>query len=235
MKKLVVLLVSLTAALASAQEEDPPPGQDPAQKRAAVQQLLKVIKGEPSIKEVQRWALRHYKLEPGRINAMASASHWKGLIPEIEASLDNSLGHTFSNTRDGLYPILPSPVENPNPEYYKERIIGSNDQLTWRGRAVWSLDRLAFNAESLDVKSLTSIQENLVREVTTLFYARRRLLASLFLSPPGDDEELFYELTRLDEMTSTLDALTGGQFEKRSWKWDEGEKEAGKGAAKVDK
>ena len=159
----------------------------------------------------------------------------KGLIPEIEASLDNSLGHTFTNTRDGLYPVLPDLPANPNPESYKERISGTNDQLTWRVRAVWNLDRLVFNSEALDVKSLNSIQENLVREVTTLFYARRRLLASLFLSPPGDDEELFYELTRLDEMTSTLDALTGGQFEKRSWKWDEGEKEAGKGAAKVDK
>jgi len=66
-KKLVVLLVSLTAALASAQEEDPPPGQDPAQKRAAVQQLLKVIKTEPTVKDCQRWALKYYKLEPGRI------------------------------------------------------------------------------------------------------------------------------------------------------------------------
>ena len=36
-----------------------------------------------------------------------------------------------------------------------------------------------------------------------------------------DDLELFYELTKLDETTSTLDALTGGMFGKRAWKWNE--------------
>ena len=90
-------------------------------------------------------------------------------------------------------------------------------------RAVWNLDRLVFNAEELDVKSLTSIEENLVREVTTLYFGRRRLLANLILSPPEDEEEIYFERLRLDEMTATLDALTGGSFASKAWKWDLGE------------
>ena len=228
MSKTMVLLATLTWCAAAWAQEAPPggpevdPQQAAAQKRQAVQRLLQIIKGEPTVKDVQKWALKYYKLEPERIHAMSTAARLKGLVPEIEGSLDNMVSKNYSNTRDGLYPILP--VTENNPQGYKELVRGSQDQLTWRVRAVWNLDRLVFNAESLDVKSLNSLQENLIREATTMFFARRRLLASLLLSPPQDDEELFYELMRLDELTATLDALTGGQFAKRAWKWDEEEK-----------
>ena len=190
------------------------------QKRKGLGRLREILKAEPTAKEVQNASLQFYRLEPERIVRMARASNLKALIPEIEASLDHTVGSTFTNTKDGLYPVLASPPENPNPFNYKERVQGTSDQFLWRFRAVWNFDRLLFNSEELDVKSLASIEENLVREVTTLFYARRRLLASLILSPPDDEEEVFYEQLRLDEMTSTLDALTGGMFGPRAWKND---------------
>src|SRR5207245_2374557 len=101
---------------------------------------------------------------------------------------------------------------------FKERTQSNSDQFLWRMRAVWNLEWLAFNAEQLDVKSLSAIEENLVREVTTIYFSRRRLLASLTLSPPEDEEELYYEQLRLEELTSTLDALSGGMFGKRASK-----------------
>lgn len=226
MKSLVTLGLGLALLLsaggARAQAPGPEP-MDPAaqqQKRQAVQRLLQIIKNEPAAKEVQRWTLKYYKLEPDRIHSLAVAARLKGLVPEIEGSIDSAKGTTSNNTKDGLYPILPN-IDGANPEFFKERAAGTNDTFTWRVRAVWNLDRLVFNSESLDVKSLNSLQENLIREVTTMYFARRRLLASLMLSPPQDDEELFYELMRLDELTATLDALTGGQFAKKAWKWDE--------------
>ena len=54
-----------------------------------------------------------------------------------------------------------------------------------------------------------------------MFYARRRILASLIVSPPEDQEEYFYELMRLEEMTATIDSFTGGHFAKRAWQWDD--------------
>ena len=231
------LLLTSTLALAAAPKPDPQQSEAAAeeaaqQKRAAVQQLLQIIKGEPTIREVQRWTLEYYKLEPERIQAMATAARLKGLVPEIEGSLDNAIGHTFNNMKDGFY-RNGALASADNPEGLKERTVGSNDSLTWRVRAVFNLDRLAFNSEALDAKSLNSLQENLVREVTTLYFGRRRLLAGLLLSPPNDDEELFYELTRLDEMTATLDALSGEKFAKKAWKWDQDEQqEPGKGKVK---
>jgi hypothetical protein len=152
---------------------------------------------------------------------MISASRLKALVPELEAGLDNSVGSTYTNSRDGLYPILPNPAENPNPGNFKERTAASTDQVVWRVRAVWSLDRLVFNSEALDVRSLGSIQENLVREITTIFFARQRHIASMLLSPPDDEEQSYYQAVKLEELTATLDALTGGMFGPRAWKDEE--------------
>jgi len=210
------LLISARAFAAPPPEKEKTPV-DKAQKRRAFAKLREILKNEPTAKEVQTATLRFYKLEPDRLESLATAARLKGLVPEFEAGMDNSVGHTYTNTRDGLYPTLGNLDPIGNPEGYKERVAGSSDQFLWRLRAVWSLDRLVFNAESLDVKSLGSLQENLVREVTTMYFARRRVISSLVLSPPDDEEELFYEQQRLEELTATLDALTGGMFASRAW------------------
>ena len=190
-------------------------------KSKAFGKLRQILKSEPSVREVQRASLKFYKLEPERINRMAIATRAKALVPELEGSIDNSVGHTFTNTRDGLFSQQSlSAIDPNNPDGYKERVQTNTDNLLWRVRAVWNLDRLIFNSEELDVKSLNSLEENLVREVTTLYYSRQRLIANLILSGPEEDEEIFYELLRLDEMTATIDALTGNFFGQRAWKWE---------------
>ncbi len=188
--------------------------------RRSMKSLFKILKQEPTIQNVQKWALYYYKLNPARIHSMASNARLKALVPELDLSFENNKGNTFGNMRDGLYPVLPSPGGS-NPQNLKERTAGTSSTNVFRVRAVWNLDRLVFNAEGLDVKSLNSLGETLVREVTTLYYSRRRLLASIVMSPPESPEELFFELTRLDEITSTLDSLTGNKFSKTSWKWDD--------------
>tara|TARA_R110002096_G_scaffold433381_2_gene652013 strand:- start:62589 stop:63308 length:720 start_codon:yes stop_codon:yes gene_type:complete len=205
-------------------DEEAVPRERPATKKKSstgMKALFKIIKSEPNIKDVQGWALRHYRLSPSRINGMATNARLKGLVPEVSLNFSNNKGNTFGNMRDGLYPTLPNIGANPNPDSLKERTAGTSSTNTVSLHASWSLDRLVFNPEGLDVKSLNSLGETLVREVATLYYSRRRLLASIILSPPDDPEELFFELTRLDEMTSTIDSLTGNKFGKRSWQWSE--------------
>jgi hypothetical protein len=237
-KKVIVILVALGSialshpATSHAQEGDgdsaaPAPVQpavkSSAKSRKTMRTLFKILKQEPTIQKVQKWALGFYKLNPGRIHSMASNARLKALVPELDLSFENNKGNSFGNMRDGLYPILPPNPggSNPNPLSLKERTAGTSSTNVFRVRAVWNLDRLVFNAEGLDVKSLNSLGETLVREVTTLYYSRRRLLASIIMSPPESPEELFFELTRLDEITSTLDSLTGNKFSKTSWKWND--------------
>src|SRR5262249_23462764 len=88
------------------------------QKRRGFAKLMQIVKQEPNVKETQQWALRFYKLEPQRITAMAKAARLKGLVPEVEGSLDNTTGRTFTNTKDGLYPFL-NQIDGANPNSYK--------------------------------------------------------------------------------------------------------------------
>lgn len=186
-----------------------PPGR-PARNPGATARLREIVQAEPTIKEVQQAALAYYQLEPERIRSMATWARRKGLFPEIDGGVDGTLGHNFTNTQDALYPTFP----------YKERQAGTNDQLVWHVRGVWDLSRLAYNPEQLDIMTLNSLQETLIREVTTMYFSRRRALAGLILSPPQDEEELYYEQLRIEEMTATIDAFTGGKFAPKAWHGD---------------
>jgi len=216
---IAVVAALLTGSGVAAAQEGPDPAAAPAKNPGGMRKLFGIMKKEPTVKDVQKWAVEYYRLEPDRINRLARNARLKGLVPDLSVSVSNMVGNSFQNTRDGLYPELPNPANNPNPGNFKERAATSNDEFTWSLTARWGLDRLVFSSEALDAKSLTSLEENLVREVTTLYFARRRVLASIVLSPPTEDEEYFYELVRLDEISATLDSFTGGKFDKRAWDW----------------
>jgi hypothetical protein len=208
---IIVLTVAAAAALAPARPAAAAePAEKQARKRALLGRLHEIIKREPTVQEVQRAALAHYQLEPERIRSMSTAARLKGLFPEVDAGFDSTVGHNFSDMQDALYPTLP----------FKERQAASNDQTVWHVRGVWDLSRVVFNPEQLDIKTLGSLQESLIREVTTMYFSRRRVLAGLILSPPDDDEDLYYEQLRLDEMTATIDAFTGGKFAERAYQTD---------------
>jgi hypothetical protein len=208
---LIVFTIAATVALATAR---PAAAAEPAEKqgrkRTLLVQLREIVKREPTVQEVQRAALAHYQLEPERIRSMSTSARIKGLFPEVDAGFDSTVGHNFNDMQDALYPTLP----------FKERQAGSNDQMVWHVRGVWDLSRVLFNPEQLDIKTLGSLQETLIREVTTMYFSRRRVLAGLILSPPEDDEDLYYDQLRLDEMTATIDAFTGGKFAERAYRAD---------------
>jgi hypothetical protein len=193
-------------------------------KQHALQKLRAIFREEPTIKEVQEWALHLYRLEPARINAQATNARVKGLVPEVQGSFSNLTGSTFTNMKDGLYIGLPLAVDgstctpgSPNCGY-KEVTAMNQSQLTWQVNATWSLDKLVFNSEELDARSTVSLEETLIREITTMYFSRRRLIASLLLSPPDSEEEVFYEQLRIEEMTATLDSFTDGKFGKEAYR-----------------
>lgn len=220
MKRISILLACfISATLASSAVAQPAAGAQGGGS-GAMGELIKTVKAEPTIKEVQAAALRFYKLEPSRILGLAKNAQLKGLVPDITVNFTNSVGNNFQNTKDGLFPVLPGTADNPNPNNYKERQETTNDEISWNITGRWDLSRLVFSSEALDAKSLITLEENLIREVTTLYFSRRRMLAGIFLSEGGSDEDMFYTLTRLDEMTATLDAFTGGMFAKRAWDWE---------------
>jgi hypothetical protein len=208
-----LLVFFLTASAAVAQEEEgggaPPQAAPPSAQ--ALRQLRLRFEQEPTVQEVQRAVLRHYKVHPAKVEEYRRGAEWKALIPELEGTFNLSTGDGDRRLIDMLYAQSPtSPLRNG-----KDFEYSSNKSYQVGVRAHWSLDRLWFNSEILDVTSLVGVQEGLVREITSLYFTRRRLLTTFALSPPKDPGEQITESIRFDEITANMDALTGGWFSTR--------------------
>ncbi|MCK5799522.1 MAG: hypothetical protein KAI47_20165 [Deltaproteobacteria bacterium] len=162
--------------------------------------LLARFAHEPTVQKVQDAAVRYYQVHPDHIRSLRRNAQLKALVPTISGEFSNYLTSSKRLMDDGIYQSLGVPKEN-------ERING--DSMGFRIQASWSLDRLVFNAEVLDVQSLIGILDGLVREVTTIYYIRRRLQIDMLLRPPTSLATRISQRIRIEELTGLLDAMTG--------------------------
>ena len=184
----IAVLSALGAGIARADDE--------------VDRFLRRFDNEPAIREVQLAAIRYYNVSPERISSLRSRTRSKALVPGISIGVTNSLS-SFNLAVDDIV--------------FRQRGIArfedqTADFLGFTASASWGLDRLVFNAEELDVMSLIGIQDGIQREVTALYYVRRRLQIELELNPPTSLEARLSGRLRLEELTGLLDAYTGGFF-----------------------
>jgi hypothetical protein len=166
-----------------------------------VQSELRALKKEPSVQEAQREALRFFNIDPGAVKAMRRRASVKGLMPQLETRYRQNRSNLDVDTRNTTIqddPFLFDAVEGTVHEF----------QVGLR----FNLPSLVFNAEVLDVGSLAILQEGVLKEVTRLYYTRRRLQIDLILNPPREAATRISKELRIDELTSTLDAMTGELF-----------------------
>ena len=167
-------------------------------------EVIAKFKHEPTVQQVQDAAIRYYQVHPERIKSLRLNAQLKALIPTISGGFSNMLGTTRRKMSDGLYITLP----------FKEDEQVNTDARNFTVTATWALDRLLFNAEVLDVQSLIGILDGVVREVTTIYYIRRRLQIDNLLRPPTDLASRISSTIRIEELTGLLDAMSGGFMSK---------------------
>ena len=161
---ITALLVCFAAPL-YAQVAKPP-------SKAALRKLRRRFEREPTVRQVQRAALRFFKVHPDRVASYRAGAAWKALMPEIEGNFNFTRADGFRRLKDQLY----AQSTNPFLQDAKDLEYTDNNSYSVGIRAHWYLDRLIFNAEVLDVASLVGVQEGLLREITSLYFTRRRLL-----------------------------------------------------------
>ena len=170
-----------------------------------VDKIMARFDDEPTVRDVQVAAIEYYNVSPDTIRSLRSRARKKALMPGLSVG-----GSTFKQSSslavdDIVYRAVGiARFEDQNGVY-----LGATASLTW------NLDRLVFNAEELDVMSLIGIQDGIQREVTTLYYVRRRLQIEQLLNPPTTTAARISAQLRLEELTGLLDAYTGGYFSKQ--------------------
>jgi len=194
--KIIVIVLTLTAWAAPAQAQVD-----------SMRGRLAALEQEPTCQEVQEMALKYFNVSGRQVHSLRTRAKTKALLPVLEVSggyTDSDIDEVTNNELE-----FPSALNGP-------WLIKGAAGNAWdvRGKATWDLPRLVFNSEVLDVASLAGLMQGVLKEATRLYYMRRRLQVDLILNPPSDPATLLSKQMRLDELTSLIDAITGGWFSK---------------------
>ncbi len=158
-------------------------------------QLQKLSLNEPAIQEVQEAALRYAEvIHPQRIKTLRQNAKLKALFPDVTLDYDKTVGYSVSKSG----------------EYFA---VGPYD---WGLSFSWDVGDLVFNEQVrlLDgnARLMVQLRDDILNEVTRLYYERRKLQIELMMSPPENPHETIAKRLRLEELTANIDALTGGYF-----------------------
>jgi hypothetical protein len=179
---------------------------------ADVERALGELEKEPSIQQTQTAALKFFAIDADGVSSMRSRAGWKSVLPVVGVKYRNN-----SSTVDGLQFDGASTGQVTR----TDDVTGTVNEFEVSG--TWDLPRLVFNPETLDTASLVVLQEAVLKEITRIYYTRRRLQVDLVLNPPRDPATKLSKELRVQELTSTLDAMTGNLFtryERRKGKID---------------
>jgi len=168
-------------------------------------EALSRLKLEPKCPEVQKQALAYFRIDEQSVRSLRSGASYKALLPVFEVSG----GYTRAELDESTLNFHEFPAGDP----WLVKGAGGNAWDT-RGKLEWNLPQLAFNAEVLDVASLAGLVQSVLKEVTRLYYMRRRLQYDIILHPPTDEATKLTKELRLEELTALLDAMTGGYFQR---------------------
>lgn len=176
-------------------------------------EILGRFAGEPSIAQIQQAAVRYAEVHPGKIEEWRKAAARKAFLPTVSFDYDLSRDQTVDLDRGGTA----------DPDVY---IVGPEEQSRgWSVGVSWDLGELIWNGDqtSIDTRSrlMVELRDDILTQVTHLYYERRRLQVEMALAPMRDLPVRLEKEIRLEELTAGIDALTGGYLSKRTAKKSE--------------
>lgn len=143
--------------------------------------------GEPTIEQVQGAAIEYADANINKIRAWHKQSRFKALFPSFSVGYDKIIYGSSSGAM----------------------AIGPRD---WDMGFSWDIADLIWSSDqtSIDSRSRLTVQlrQDVLDQVTNLYFERRRLKAELLLSPPTDDVDELYRNLEIQQVTANIDALT---------------------------
>lgn len=163
---------------------------------------------EPSIGALHAAALRRQGLQVYAIRDLRQRVSRRGWLPMLQ------IGFSYEDERERNREHDQSFVSGDTRNLYDSELDRSRD-LEVKLTLSWDLGDAVFHPDEIDVsreaRSLIALRDDVLDEVTQLFFERLRVLARLEAAPPGSGERGLLAL-RATELAAGLDAWTGGAF-----------------------
>ncbi|MDD5438863.1 MAG: hypothetical protein PHS37_01595 [Candidatus Omnitrophica bacterium] len=157
---------------------------------------------EPSVKDVQAMAVRYAEVSPEKIKKWRKDAQIKALLPKVSFGLDHQSDNTYE-----IYTGATSHYTVDGPMDYSD---GWDVTLSWElGDLIYSDAQTSIDSRS---KLMVELRNDIMADVTRLYFERRRLQIELAQLPPEEKLISADKDLRIQELTATLDAYTGGEF-----------------------
>ncbi len=166
----------------------------------SLEELFDAFATEPAIGQVQTWAVVRAGAEPERAGELVRAARARGALPLIRLR--------------GRY------KDNAGTKWDELNLMDSRDRDSEYSLDLWlewDLSELASSPDALravrEGRALAELRQGVVNQVTIAYFDRRRLLVEEHLAPVGEPiAQSVLRRLRIQELTATLDGLTGGRW-----------------------
>jgi hypothetical protein len=170
---------------------------------------LRTPEGDPPIELVQRAVLAYLELRPERIRALRQGVGRRGWWPIVGLRLLRAEDEDRSTDYDEAF--LSGELRR-TVDRDSSRARDFETSLTFS----WDLGDIAYHPEQIDVsreaREVIKLRDDVLDEVTQLYFERRRVLAELAARPDASPAENLRLRLRAAELAAGIDAWTGGWF-----------------------
>lgn len=174
--------------------------------------ILESFKDEPSIQEIQKQAIEYAEVQPEKIKLWRKSAAKSAWLPKLTIGVDGDDNLTISDSVWGSYSSGGQNYVGPDDKTYYNN-TSWDVSLSWDfSELIWSSDQTSIDSRS---KLMVELREDILDEVTRLYFERRRLQTELLISPPEEASVRLDRQLRLEELTASIDGLTGGYLSKR--------------------
>jgi hypothetical protein len=177
------------------------------------EKLKLIFSLEPTIQETQAKALQFSGIPSGmQFGAYKRQARLRNVLPQIDTSFDNS-DYALSSLETSGSDKYDSADSSINSSLDKNRKAAMDNEFNTGFRFTWHLDRLIYDPEIIDIvnsaRVSANIRENLLTELTQIYFQRKNLLSELMSNPFS---RTMTQKFKLQELTADIDARTGGWY-----------------------
>ena len=178
---------------------------------SSVEEVLAQFAHEPDVLKVQALAMDYTKTNPSLVEGWLKASKAAYALPAVPLSYDKDMDEY--TTWDYLDLNEDGKVGSSEHQYNTAR---ADDDQGIGVRLAWRLDKLVMSSERIRVineaQDIVKLRDKVLDEVTRVYFDRRRLQVDQLLNPASGLRDQIKNELRLQELTASIDALTGGGF-----------------------